>query len=231
MATNNAINATLPVFDKYTVQIFTSGGTYTPTTGMKFCRVRLVGGGGGTAGSPATSAVQASFSSGGGAGGYAESILSAATVGASQTITIGAGGTAGTNAPTNGGTGGTTSFGAILSATGGVGTTQQSALANTTISFAIGGAGGSGSGGNVLNIVGSNGGYGFILGANVAGGMGGASLLGGSINNLGNGSPAAGQSGISYGSGGSGSASTNSAGQAGGAGSSGIVIIEEFCSV
>jgi len=46
--------------------------------------------------------------------------LSSATIGASQTITIGAGGTAGT--PTSdGGNGGTTSFGAIFSATGGLG--------------------------------------------------------------------------------------------------------------
>lgn len=212
------------------VQIFTSNGTYTPSTGMIYCRVRLAGGGAGTGGTAATSAAQTSASGGGGGGGYSESILTAATVGASQSITIGAGGAAGTTAGF-GGTGGTTSFGAILSATGGIGSASQGAIASTLVSASVGGAGGIGSGGNVVNLSGSSGGYGLFLTNVPVGGMGGASLLSGSINNIGNGSASPGQTGLSYGGGASGSASQNSIAQTGSPGFAGVVIVEEFCNV
>ena len=56
---------------------------------------------------------------GGGAGGFARKKITAATIGASQSVTAGGGGTAGSTSA--GGTGGTSSFGAIVSATGGAG--------------------------------------------------------------------------------------------------------------
>ena len=70
-------------------------GTYTPTTGMKYCWVRMVGGGGAGGGElPATGKMLAS-GGGGGSGEYAEGVYTAATIGGSQTVTIGAGGSGG----------------------------------------------------------------------------------------------------------------------------------------
>ncbi|MGH7745098.1 MAG: hypothetical protein ACREQ5_09910, partial [Candidatus Dormibacteria bacterium] len=113
---------------------FTASGTYTPSAGMLYCFVRLQAPGGGSGGTP-SDAGNFSVSGGGGSGGYAERLLTAAQIGASQTVTIGAVGAAGTSGANAGGTGGTTSLGALLSATGGVGgaagvqssTTAQSA--------------------------------------------------------------------------------------------------------
>jgi hypothetical protein len=101
------------------VQRFTTSGTYTPTTGMQYAIVEILGGGGAAGGSPATAAAQVSCASGGGGGGYAKFFVTAAQVGASQTVTIGAGGVGA--AGTTGGTGGSTSFGALAVASGGVG--------------------------------------------------------------------------------------------------------------
>ena len=92
-------------------QVFTYTGstqTYTPTTGMVYCDVEVVGGGAGAGGSY----------NGGFGGGYAKKLISATTIGASQTITIGAGGTSSLSV---GGTGGTTYFGSLIYATGGIG--------------------------------------------------------------------------------------------------------------
>ncbi len=100
-------------------QVFTSSGTYTPSSGMKYCIVRAVGGGGNGH----------TNGGGGGAGGYVEKLISAAAIGASKTVTIGGGG------------GGTTSLGSIVSATGG---SQGGSGAG-----GLGGAGGVGSGGDV----------------------------------------------------------------------------------
>jgi len=35
-------------FDQVHIQVFTSSGTYTPTSGMKYCTIEVVGGGGGS---------------------------------------------------------------------------------------------------------------------------------------------------------------------------------------
>src|SRR6185369_12790577 len=93
-------------------QIFTSSGTYTPTTGMLYCIVECVGGGGGGGGVTGT-ASQIYQGGGGGSGGYSRLIASAATIGASQTVTIGAAGTAGASGSNNGGAGGDTSVGSL----------------------------------------------------------------------------------------------------------------------
>src|ERR1700722_1619139 len=90
-------------------QVFTSSGTYTPTTGMVYCQVFILGGGAG--GQPRVS-LGSGASNGGGAGEYAQGIFSAATIGGSQTVTIGAGGASNTN-------GGTSSLGSLISCNGG----------------------------------------------------------------------------------------------------------------
>lgn len=208
-------------------QVFTGSGTYTPTSGMKYCIAELVGGGGGGGGTTTCSSSQVSVGGGGGGGGYARKVFSAATIGASQTVTIGAGGTAGAVAGGTGGTGGTTSLGALLSATGGVG-----GLGDGTESVGngiTGGAGGIGSSG-AFNLSGGSGGYGFCnAAANLSmGGNGGSSAFSGSITPTSN-STQSGRDAVSYGGGGGGGQTIKSGSQAvGGIGSPGIVIVTEF---
>lgn len=90
-------------------QIFNASGTYTPTPGTKSILVRLWGGGGGGGGAAGVAA-QASLAQSAGGGSYSEGFLSGILNASSGTVTIGAGGTAGTTAGTNGGIGGTSSF-------------------------------------------------------------------------------------------------------------------------
>lgn len=121
-------------FTSIVVQTFTSSGTYTPTSGMSRCIVEVVGGGGGSGGiaSPGTTAIRQFISGSGGGAGYARKLFTSATIGASQTVTIGAGGTAGAAGNNAGGAGGTTEFGAspsiLLQATGGAGGVGSAAL-------------------------------------------------------------------------------------------------------
>lgn len=98
------------------VQTFMTPGayTYTPSPGMKYCNVEVQGAGGSGA-SP--NFPQAGNS--GGAGAYARKVFDAATIGVSQSITVGAGGAAATGA--NGNAGGATDFGALINCTGGAG--------------------------------------------------------------------------------------------------------------
>ncbi len=93
-------------FSSLAQQTFTSSGTYTPTSGMAWIIVEMQGAGGGAAFTNAGCI----YNSGGGAGGYVRAIYSAATVGASQTVTIGAGGTGGGSASTGGTGGGSSTF-------------------------------------------------------------------------------------------------------------------------
>lgn len=156
-------------------QVFTTDGTYTPTTGMVYCIAEVVGGGGGGGG--AAAAANSSGAGGGGGGGYSRKTISSLTIGASQTVTIGAAGTAGTAGNNAGGTGGTTSLGALLSATGGVGGSGSA----DGVSFNLGGAGGAGSGGD-FNTTGTPGDFGHPIGVPAVGtfvvsGNGGSSFL------------------------------------------------------
>lgn len=188
-----------------TPQIFTSSGTYTPTSGMKYCIIEVLGGGGAGGGS-----IGNNQGFGGAYGGYARKVVSAATIGASQTVTIGAGGTGVSGA--SGNAGGTTSVGSIISATGGSG----GPVGNSTTPL-LGGIGSSGD----INIRGAStpqGIFGIVIGSTGASGPYGAGAIGGSSAN---GSSASNNSGA--GGGGSYAATFT-----GGAGGSGIVIITEF---
>jgi hypothetical protein len=213
-----------------TTQVFTSSGTYTPTSGMLYCIIEVVGAGGGGGASSTTGAGDLSAAGGGGAGGYARKIINAATIGASQAVTIGAGGIAGIADGGNGGNGGTTSVGAIISATGGFG--SLGAGVGTTVSE-VGGLGGAGSSGD-FNVTGTQGfiSYGTIAGLFLFAGYGASSIYGGGGEAQAGGTLAvAGSDGRLYGAGGGGGYSfTSNAGVNGGAGSAGIVIITEYIS-
>jgi hypothetical protein len=207
-----------------TRQIFTSSGTYTPTAGMLHCIIEVVGGGGGGGGAQASGPSQIAGGGGGGGGGYSRLYATAATIGASKAVTIGAAGTGAAAGFNNGGAGGTSSVGSLLSATGGAG--GQAGNANS-VSAVPGGAGGIGSTGDI-NLSGSCGGSSFCQqGAVSLSGLGGAagSGSGGAAGTQ----VAAGNAAAGYGGGGSGGAGgTNAVAQAGGAGAPGIVIVTEF---
>lgn len=207
-------------------QVFTTSGTYTPTTGMLYCDIEVVGGGGGSGGIASTNSTQGSASAGGGGGGYARGIFSSSTIGSSQSITIGAGGTAGAAGNNSGGNGGTTSVGSLISATGGQGSSGGPAVTAGNYYSGTGGDGGSGSGGD-FQTTGTPGGWAMNIGfqLNIAG-SGGSSFFGGGGNG-GDLSPP--DPGTSYGGGASGPGQgiSNSA-QAGAAGAPGVVIITEY---
>jgi hypothetical protein len=204
-------------------QVFAASGTYTPTSGMKYCIVEVVGGGGGGAGAAATGASTITASGGGGGGEYARDVISAATIGASQTVTIGAAGTVGS--ASTGGTGGTSSLGALITCIGGSG----GVLGGVAVtSGGFGGAGGTGGTGGSVRTAGQNGfwGIGSLSPAIIYGGLGGSTQYGaGGIGSQ----TGVGGAALGYGAGGSGSSSfTSAAARTGGAAKAGIIIITEY---
>jgi len=240
MATNNALNLTLPAFDNISVQVFTANGTYTPTTGMKVCRVQLRGSGAAGGGTPTSGATSGTSGGGGGGGMYGEAWYTAATIGASKAVVIGSGGTGSTNAA--GGNGATSTFGStLLSVSGGLGGTVG--LSQTFSTFEPGGIGGS-TGSAASNIgtavfnEGQPGGNGFYCTSWAAiGGLGGACGDGSGNHNIPAENGGSGSDGLSApansGAGGTGSSIQGTIGsvQKGGNGGSGICIITEYLSV
>jgi hypothetical protein len=235
-----------PGFNRLNVQSFVTPGaaTYTPTAGMQYCLVIATGGGGGGGGSDtAAGSGDVGAGGGGGAGGTCIAFFTAAQVGASKPLNIGAVGSAGsaTNG-TNGGAGGDTTWDTTtLVATGGAfGTGSGASAADSQAS--AGGLGGVPTGGTV-NVTGGSGDPGVAGSADgtidlifARSGSGGASFWGGggiakstASNTLTNAVDSAGGNGLAYGSGGAGAISTASAtGAAGGTGMSGVVMVIEF---
>jgi hypothetical protein len=208
------------------IRVITASGTYTPTLGMVNCIIECVGGGGGGGGSLGFAA-QAYFGGGGGAGGYSRALKTAAQIGASQPVTIGAGGIRGIgNTPSVGGNGGATSVGALCVANGGQGggiPNITSGGAGGVVTGAVGdlvagGAPGSGSGyfsGTQTSALPSIGGSSFFGGGGVSGQTINLAIVGANATN--------------YGSGGGGGSVVNVAGGAdGGLGSAGVVVITEY---
>ena len=202
---------------------FTSSGTWTKATlNPKFVRVTVIGAGGGSGGNAATGGSEGACSGGGGGGGGSIKTIMAASLGATETVTVGAGGTAASTGNNSGGTGGTSSFGSHCQATGGGG--GAGSAASSTIAAAAGGAGGVGSGGD-LNFNGSYGGIGRVIaGFAVFSGSGGASFMSGTLTNQG-----LAAAGLAYGGGAAGASSSVSTGTRGGnVGATGVVIVEEY---
>jgi hypothetical protein len=203
------------------VQTFTASGTYTPN-GMKFCIIECIGGGAG--GGFASAGPNDFFTGGGGgSGGYSRSRCTAAQIGASKPVTIGAGGPGGNP----GGNGGVTSVGSLCIANGGFG-------GDTGYSGAIpGGGDGAIPGTGDIAAAGAPGNSGFYssgaaltTAVYVRAGEGGSSIFGGG------GKAAAvqgnGNNGRAYGAGGSGGSGYAGVSGTGGNGSSGVVIITEY---
>jgi hypothetical protein len=209
------------------VQIFTSTGTYTPTSGMQYCMIEVVGSGGGSGGCAITGAATSAVSAGGGGGEYARGVFSAATIGASKAVTVGNAGTAGTAGNNAGGTGGTVNVTTLITAIGGGGGAGSAATGAGAGNSNLGGIGGTGGTGGDFRAAGSPGGNGYSsFGLFGGAGYGGASFLGGG--GQGRIAVAAGFAGTAYGSGGGGTSAFNQVAQAGAAGAKGIVIITEY---
>jgi hypothetical protein len=214
------------------VQSFTASGTYTPTAGMKYCIVEAVGGGGGGGATTPCTAGNICVGSGGGSGGYVKVLLTAAQIGASKSVTIGAGGV-------SGGSGGATAMTGILAASGGG---SGASNAPSIFNGRSGGFGGSGSvsiGMTIINKDGEQGlgSFGYVSGTSQVAQQGG-----GGDSMIGVGAPTFNQGSIGTQNGGGSSALANTGGggggaiaaqgvassNAGGIGGSGKMIITEY---
>jgi hypothetical protein len=209
-------------------QIFTSSGTYTPSTGTKAVFAVGVGGGGGGGG--AGGGGNRSVGAGGGSGVYWEKWIDSAANTTGGTVTIGAAGSAGASTGGTGGTGGDTSFVVdgttytVKGGTGGVGT------ASGTGSAALPGAPQTGSTSGADRLAGEHGELGIVVDSAAVqiGGHGGSNPfgIGGAAGGAGN-TVAVGADGTGRGAGGGG-ANAQGTGKAGGAGTAGCVIFYEF---
>lgn len=137
------------IFKPIQVVPFTSSGTWTKDAGLKYVVVEVVGGGGGGG--------AVSDEGGGGAGGYSRKLILASELGATEVVTVGAGGAVDSS-------GTASSFGSHCTGNGGGGTNNHN-----------GGGGGSATGGDI-NFTGNGGEYGVPSGT---GGRGGSSFFGG----------------------------------------------------
>ncbi|EKN5091899.1 hypothetical protein ACSOQX_003592 [Yersinia enterocolitica] len=97
-------------------QTFTSTGTYTPTAGTAYIEVEAVGGGGASGAVSATSASQNAIAATGSPGAYAKVLYT--SVPSTASVVIGSGGI---GAFSSGQIGGSTTFGSILTCSGGPG--------------------------------------------------------------------------------------------------------------
>lgn len=204
---------------------FTTSGTYVPSANLLFAQVcAKAGGGGGGVGDASGSGVIA-LGGGGGEGAFVEGFLTAAQIGASQSVIIGAGGAGGTVSNWGGSTGGTTSLGSLFSADGGVGGVGISSTSGTT--GGGGGAGGSGGSGSLITpgAPGGNSNAGTTNTAGMGGGNGGAPSVG-----VAGSSPASvtGNGGFANSGGGGGGGVGYGSAANGGAGGSGFLKIIEY---
>lgn len=211
--------------------VYTSSTTWNKPSGLVGIKVTVVGGGGGSSGIGSTPSGTYMNGGAGAGGGTAIEYIPAASLSPTVSVTVGSGGSAGgTTSPQAGGTGGTSSFGAFCSATGGAGggiAAPTSAPSQTYAGSPI--LGGVGSGGAV-NIQGGGGsgasvGMGCVPGGASIFGSGGASVVSSPGNPQNGTSPPA----NSYGAGAGNVAQyVSNPVKAGGAGASGVVVVEEF---
>lgn len=200
----------------FSVQTFTSNGTFTIPAGITSVKVTVIGAGGGGGGSDAGATFNGS---GGGSGGSAIKWLSGLTPANTLTVTVGTGGTVTSGAAGGNGVASSVASGTqvitTITANGGSG-------GGSAAGVLVGGAGATAGTGGDLNLAG-------ISAANAApiatmsnwGGPGAASILGGGGGTV---FAGAGVTGNAFGGGGSGAG--GGAARAGGVGAAGLVIFE-----
>jgi hypothetical protein len=211
-------------------QEFNSSGTYTPHANMLFAELQCTGsaaGGGGV-----TSSGTGTFlaGGGGGSGGFSSIVVSRATIGASQTVTVGSAGTGSSGA---GGTNGAAvSIGTLCVANGG----QGGGVASTAGAEGRGGAGATAGTGTLTaqGTPGGNGMYSSVITFYCASGHGAPSHLGGGARGVataGSSAVAGANADANSGAGGSGALVFNfAANAAGGNGGTGYARVIEYCS-
>jgi hypothetical protein len=215
------------------VQKFTVAGlwTYTPDPAMECCTIECIGGGGAGGGASSLSATVLG-GGGGGSGGYSRVLKTAADIGFSQPVMVGAAGIGAANA--SGTDGGDTWVGAtfdtaLCAARGGKG----GGVAHPTTDVIFTGDGGAPGIGDIA-AAGTPGGPGQYGGGALyitSSADGGSSALGGGgLGSViaGSSTPQDGNPGRNYGSGGGGGNTYHTGTAAGGNGSPGIIIITEF---
>lgn len=167
------------------LQSFTGNGTWTKPAGVTFVEVELWAPGGG--GSNNTTATQGS---GGGGGEYVRALFSASDLGATVAVTVPSGAAGGANGGANAGSNGSdTTFGAHLTAKGGIGgpvggTSRAAPARNNSTSISTTSAlidmcfpqGGHGQGGNAIDGGAGGGIPGNAGGTSAKGGAGGAGI-------------------------------------------------------
>ncbi len=190
------------------VQSFSASGTFVVPTGVSQVEVELWGGGSGSFASAAGTP-----SGGGSGGGYARKRITGLTQGQQIAITVGVGGTAGGVGGPAPSAGGTSSFGSLVSATGG----SLNYLATITSPQNGATPPGIGVGGDTI-LSGSAG----QAGSGGQGGLGGAGAMGGTQN-----SGTTGVAGLFPGGGasGAGTGANGSTPYAGAAGAGGLVVV------
>jgi hypothetical protein len=217
------------------VTTFTTSGTWTPASGMKYAIAELVGCGGGGGGAVASNSGTCALSSSGGAGAYLKVKYEAGQLSASHTIGIGSAGAGGGITGAAGGGGGNAIITGLSSCSGGAGGAGETIYAVT--SEQVGGAGGVVTetlGTRIALIAGQQGGssagYGTVGASYVGIGAGGATPLGlpaCAVNGVSS-TTLSSADGTGYGYGGRGVGGANSSARAGGAGGPGLIIITEY---
>lgn len=203
------------------VTVKTSGTTHTISAATTKARVRCIGSGGSGGGNPATASTAGS---GGSAGGYVEKLYSNLTPGATFTVAIGAAqtgtsGAAGTAGQITTFTDGVT----LITAQGG-----KAGLLAVAATSVAGGAESAVSTNGDLNGAGAPGQPGISSATTLMGGAGGSTSYGagGGPNTT---NAAAGRAAVGFGGGGGGSSTLATAGAlAGGTSGAGVIIIEEY---
>lgn len=186
------------------ISTFAASGTWTKPSGCTNIVVKVVGGGGGGA----------AYCESGGAGGFSEKRIDVTAI-TTVAVTVGAGGAQAAYA--GGNAGGTSSFGAYCSATGGYGSNQNFSHS--------GGHGGIGSGGDINLYGGSGTGHTNTSGTGALG-NGGQSYWGGNNNIVGRHQNPAGDRNAAPGSGGCGGPTDN--GYLGNSGRAGLIVVWEY---
>ena len=197
-------------------QTYATPGTYTFTVPSPTLNVEVTGGGGGSGG---CNGLTYNCGTSGGGGGKSIRRITGLTVGASVTVTVGAGGTAGTYSPfAEPGDGGQSSFGSYCTANGGT----QGQTANGTLPT-YGGGGGSAASGDV-NLRGGSAGTFWVQNGGAVTRAAGGSAAGNPAQQPGSGD-GAGVSGPNPGDGAGGAVTETGASYNGAAGAAGLVYI------
>ncbi|MFH1170806.1 MAG: hypothetical protein V1704_04575, partial [Candidatus Vogelbacteria bacterium] len=228
-----AVNGTCIGVNAVTSNVYTTDLTWTAPSGIKFAQVIVTGGGGGGGEADCDDTDCEAAAGGGGAGGTSIEMLTAAQLGSSQAVDVGALGAGGASGSGGNGTAGSPSYFGTAGLLGAYGGTAGTGVTTATINDASGGAAGTATTTGDVNLQGSGGAAGSAIIEGAKGGDGGASYWGGG----GAGGVAlsaesvAGAAGAAYGSGGGGGAIVDTAAQPdGGAGAVGVVAVFSYTS-